>query len=228
MDLYDILLKVVIFGIPLLLAVPLHEAAHGFAALYFGDQTAKWAGRLTLNPFRHIDLFGTIFMPAALIFTGSPFIFGYAKPVPVDAQRMQNPRRDMAFVALAGPLTNIVLAIISGLLVHIAVKASHPWNQIFVEMLNVSIMLNVSLAIFNMLPIPPLDGGRVAVGILPEPFSSWLAQIESYGMYIVFGLAIVLPLIGEMLHIPLNILSWLIGKPVHQGVEAIATLTGIN
>jgi Zn-dependent protease len=227
MDLQEILIKLFVFGVPILLAVPLHEAAHGFAALYFGDDTAKRAGRLTLNPLRHVDLVGTIALPGLLVLTGAPFLFGYAKPVPVNFTRLNHPRRDMVFVALAGPLTNIFLALVSGLLMHWAAGFEEPYNLLLMKMLEVSISMNVALALFNMLPIPPLDGGRVAVGILPNVLALLLARLEQYGMHILFGLIVIVPMIGQGLGISLNILSWILASPINYTIEWIMRVTGV-
>lgn len=228
MNSYDFLVKLFIFGVPLLLAVPLHEAAHGFVALYCGDQTAKKAGRLTLNPLPHVDLFGTIMLPGLLVLSGVPFLFGYAKPVPVHFAGLRNPRRDMVLVAAAGPLMNLVLAVISGLLVHGLFLFPEGVGKLLREMLQVSVLMNVSLAVFNMLPIPPLDGGRVAVGILPDIFARRLARLERYGLLILLGLIVLLPTIGNAFGIQLNLLSWLIADPIHYLVTIIWRLTGLT
>lgn len=177
---------------PILMAVILHEIAHGLVAYWRGDPTAKLAGRLTLNPIPHIDPFGTILLPALLYFTHAPFLFGYARPVPVNFARLRNPKSDMVLVALAGPATNIVLAVLcAGLLRWIALPgdplsilaSNEPLPPGF-EVVFTSLLLNVGLAVFNMLPILPLDGGRVLTGLLPLPMARVFAQTERFGMMI--------------------------------------------
>lgn len=177
-------LNIAAWAVPLLAAVILHEIAHGYAALRLGDPTAKLAGRLTLNPLPHVDLFGTVLLPGMLIFSGAPFVFGYAKPVPINFGRLHQPRRDMVIVAAAGPATNLVLAALSATLLHATVPTlGEPglWGM----MLLYSVFINVTLAVFNMLPIPPLDGGRVAVGVLPRSLALPVARLEPFGMLVV-------------------------------------------
>ncbi len=160
-------------------AVILHEYAHGWAAYKLGDSTAKNLGRLTLNPLSHVDPLGTVALPVLLIATGSPVVFGWAKPVPVNFMNLHNPKRDMALVALAGPLVNVVLALILSQILKIA--ASGVEKQIFAS----AIIINLVLAIFNMIPIPPLDGSRLVMSVLPRPFSLLYARLENYGIFIV-------------------------------------------
>ena len=186
---------------PLLIAVILHEIAHGLAAKKLGDPTASDAGRLTLNPIKHIDPFWTILLPAMLILAGSPVIFGGAKPVPVDPRYFKRPRKDMMWVALAGPATNIILAVLSLLLywgVNVAVLAlvgNQPVSEITAfcftvvyQWIQTSVLINTVLALFNLIPIPPLDGGRIAVGLLPWQLARKWMRLERYGILIVFGL----------------------------------------
>ncbi len=225
-DLWAILHTASVWVIPVVLAITLHEAAHGYVALRFGDDTALRAGRVTLNPLKHIDRFGTIIIPALLLLVRSPFVFGYAKPVPVNFSRLRNPRRDMVWVAAAGPATNIALATASALLLHVTVLLPQPAAGWVDANLQRSVLINVVLAVFNMLPLPPLDGGRVAVGLLPDRLAYPLARLERWGFFIIIGALFILPLLGDRLGVNLNIFSWLIGGPVNFLIELILTLTG--
>ena len=215
-----------VWVIPVLLAITLHEAAHGYVALKLGDDTAFNAGRVTFNPLKHIDRVGTILIPALLLLVGSPFLFGYAKPVPVNFARLNNPRRDMIWVAAAGPATNLILATASALLLHLIVLFPQPAAAWSGENLRNSLVINVVLAVFNMLPLPPLDGGRVAVGLLPDMLAFRLARLERWGLFIIIGALFILPYVGGRLGINLEIFPWLIGTPVNFLIGVIATLTG--
>jgi Zn-dependent protease len=214
--------------IPAILAITLHEAAHGYVARIFGDTTAWALGRVTLNPFKHIDPFGTILLPGLLLLARSPFLFGYAKPVPVNFSRLRNPKRDMVWVAVAGPVTNILLAIASALLLHLARFVPEPGLDWIARNLMNSIVINVVLAVFNMIPIPPLDGGRVAVGLLPIPLSRPLAQVEPYGLLIIIGIVFILPLLGRDLGLDLNFVSAFISGASGAIISAIAAVTGLR
>lgn len=179
--------------IPALLAITLHEAAHGFAAALLGDDTAKQEGRLSLNPLRHIDPMGTVVVPAMLLLVKAPFLFGWAKPVPVDVWRLASPRRDMALVALAGPGINLAQAYLAMLLFHLLPLFGPAGDRWIADNLQNAIFINIMLCVFNMLPLPPLDGGRVAVGWLPLALARPLARLERYGMVILLILLLVVP-----------------------------------
>jgi Zn-dependent protease len=214
--------------IPVLISVTMHEAAHGYAANLLGDNTAKKLGRVTLNPFKHIDRFGTVILPLLLILIKSPFIFGWAKPVPVMFHRLKNPLRDMVIVAIAGPLTNIALAIISASILSLMQNLSLLDNLWLVRTLINFIFINIILAVFNMIPVPPLDGGRVAVGLLPKYFSYQLAKLERYGLFIIVGGLFLLPLLGKEIGIPLEPIHWFIQYVSNFLLTIISFLTGLN
>jgi Zn-dependent protease len=212
--------------LPVLIAITLHEAAHGFVALRFGDDTALREGRVTLNPLKHVDPFGTVLLPALLILLRAPFLFGYAKPVPVNFAGLRHPRRDMVWVALAGPAMNVLLAIVSSLLFYAVDWVPAGASRWLGENLIHSIQLNAILCVFNMLPLPPLDGGRVAVGILPNALAFPLARLEPYGIPILLLLLFVLPLLGNQMGIDLNIVGRLIVWPTTALIQLILTVTG--
>ena len=212
--------------IPVIVAISFHEAAHGFVARWCGDDTAQRLGRVTLNPLKHVDLFGTIILPAILLLTRAPFLFGYAKPVPVSFGALRNPRRDMVWVAAAGPAMNLLLATAAGFIAHLAGFLPAGADRWFLDNLQNAIVLNVTLAVFNMLPIPPLDGGRVAVGLLPDVLARPLARLERSGMLIVIGLIFILPTVGMQLGVDLDVLAWMVSGPSKWIIETILRLTG--
>lgn len=213
--------------IPILMAITLHEAAHGYVAWRLGDDTAYSRGRVTLNPLKHVDPLGTVLLPTLLLFMRAPFLFGWAKPVPVNFSRLKNPRRDMVLVALAGPATNIFLAVVSAALIRflwLVPEGAVQWSE---KVLYNSILLNLVLAVFNMLPLPPLDGGRVAVGLLPRSVGQALARLEPYGMLILVGFILVLPLVGNHFGINLRIFQWVVGTPVMWLLPFFERLAGV-
>ena len=214
------------WALPVIIAITFHEAAHGFVAYRCGDDTAWRLGRVSFNPFRHIDPFGTIILPGLLLLARAPFLFGYAKPVPVNFSALRNPRRDMVWVAVAGPATNLLLAMTAGLMAHLVGFLPAGVDRWYLQNLQNEIDINVVLAVFNMIPLPPLDGGRVAVGLLPRALALPLARLERYGMAIIIGLLFILPMLGSRLGTDLDVLAWLISGPANAIVGAIIHLTG--
>jgi Zn-dependent protease len=212
--------------IPVLLAITLHEAAHGFVAHHFGDDTAWQLGRVSLNPLRHIDRFGTLVLPALLLLSHAPFLFGYAKAVPVKFAQLRNPRRDMIWVAAAGPGMNLALAIAAALLLHTVPLLPAGIDQWFLRNLVNAININVVLAVFNLIPIPPLDGGRVAVGLLPNVLALPLARLEPYGIWIVIGALFLLPTIAAQMGVGPHIFDQIIAGPAATIINTILRLTG--
>ncbi len=209
----DIVQAIAVNALPILFAITLHEAAHAYAAKHFGDLTAYAQGRMSLNPVKHIDLFGTILIPLALALLKSPFIFGYAKPVPVDFSRLRNPKRDMAWVALAGPAANLVMALM-WMIAFYSLDAATVDEEYFFLVAKAGVFINLVLFAFNLFPLPPLDGGRIMTSILPLRYAVKFARIEPYGFFIVLGLMMLnllhywmVPVIGAA-NIVLNLLVY--------------------
>jgi Zn-dependent protease len=217
--------QVTVWILPILFAITMAQAARGYAAKLCGDRTADMQGRVTLNPLRHIDPVGTIIVPIFGILLGG-FMFGWAKPVPINYRALNRPRIDLVLVSLAGPMTHVLLAIISITLVRAVPYlpgAAQEWAQD--NLLN-SFALNLVFAVFNMLPLPPLDGGRVAVGLLPNPLSRQLAELEPIGIWIILAVLILLPAIGGLVHRDLNLFRPLVLEPANWLGENIYTLIG--
>lgn len=217
MDEMSTLQRIAVWALPVLFAITVHEVAHGWVARRLGDPTAMMLGRLTLNPLKHIDPIGTVLLPLLMLLF-SPFIFGWAKPVPVDPRNFDHPRRDMAAVAAAGPMVNLVMALIWAVIAKIGLllSAVSPWASVpLVLMGKIGIFLNAILMILNLLPLPPLDGGRVVVGLLPAPLADKVARIEPYGMFVLVGLMVT------------GILGQLIGPPVLLLERLLVMLVGI-
>ena len=227
MDWQGMALTASVWVLPVLIAVTFHEAAHGWVAWRLGDDTAYRMGRVTFNPFRHIDPFGTILLPARLLFaSGGRIMFGFAKPVAVDFRALRQPRRDMVIVAAAGPGSNLILAILSAVLMHgLTFLSGDVYQWVGYNLVN-SVRINLLLCVFNMLPLPPLDGGRVAVGILPASLARPLARLERAGFLIILAAIFILPWIGDKLGVDLNVFWWLVGMPTEYLMEIVFTMTG--
>jgi Zn-dependent protease len=228
-QLQGLLQQISIFALPAIFAITFHEAAHGFVAHRLGDDTAFRMGRVTFNPLRHIDLYGTILMPIfLLLISGGRFVFGFAKPVPVNFGQLRHPRRDMIWVALAGPGTNVALAIVSALLFYLVPYVPAVGREWTIDNLTVSVVVNIILAVFNMIPLPPLDGGRVAVGLLPDVLAFPLARLERYGILILIALLILLPILGEHLGVNLDVMRYFINFVARYLLHGVSWLTGIG
>jgi Zn-dependent protease len=215
-----VLYEISVWAIPAIIAITFHEASHGYVAHLLGDETAWRLGRVSFNPLVHIDPFGTILLPGILLLLRAPFLFGYAKPVPVNFRALRRPRLDTILVAAAGPGMNLLLATIAALAFHIVGYIPAPGAQWLAANLKNALLLNVVLAIFNLLPVPPLDGGRILVGVLPVALARLLSRVEPYGLLILIGVLFVLPMLG------LDPISRLILTSTNAVVGTILWLTG--
>jgi Zn-dependent protease len=190
MDIANLIQTVAIYALPVLFAITVHEAAHGYVARHFGDNTAWALGRVTLNPLKHIDPLGTIVMPLVLyLATSGAFLFGYAKPVPVEFGKLRNPKRDMVWVALAGPAANLLQALLWGILLYL-LRGANMTEPFFIRMCQAGVLVNVVMFVFNLFPLPPLDGGRILVGLLPYKQAVLVSRIEPWGFFVVMALVI--------------------------------------
>jgi Zn-dependent protease len=221
----DVLYDLVLLAIPVIVAITFHEAAHGYVALHFGDSTAKDEGRVTLNPIKHVDPFGTILLPALLYFTAG-FLFGYAKPVPVKFGQLRNPRWDMIWVAIAGPAMNIALAVVSAIMLRIALTQGQTIESPLVEVLMRSIQLNAILAVFNMLPMPPLDGSKVVAPFLPIEVARPYLGFERFGMLILLLVIFIVPMLAARNGMAFDVIGPLVLDPAQAVVRTILAVVG--
>lgn len=228
MDFSNIGFLISVWILPVIIAVTLHEAAHGWIAYKLGDHTAFMMGRVSFNPAKHVDPFGTLIMPGLmLLLSGGKMMFGYAKPVPVNIRNMSNPRRDMVYVAAAGPGANILLAVLSALAFYIVPLLPQDVDLWVAHNLANSIKINIILCVFNLIPLPPLDGGRIAVGLLPDALARPLANLERYGMFILLGMIFLVPYVGGLVGLNLNIFWYLVGIPAEYLTNFIIHAVGI-
>lgn len=223
----QVLLLLSVWALPVIVAVTLHEAAHGWAADRLGDPTAREQGRVTLNPLPHIDRFGTVILPLLCIIAPVSLVFGYARPVPVNLARLRHPRRDMMLVAAAGPAANVGLCLLSAVLLGVAPDTPGWLAGWVVAVLKCSILLNAVLAVFNMLPVPPLDGGRIVTGLLPAGLAVRYARLERYGLILVIAVLIVLPLIGDGLGVNLGFLASVLSAGIYGLIDLVFAVAGI-
>jgi Zn-dependent protease len=217
--------EISVWLLPILIAITFHEAAHGFVAHLLGDDTAWRLGRVSFNPLKHVDPFGTIVLPALLLLARAPFLFGYAKPVPVNFRALRHPRRDMILVAAAGPAMNLLLATLAALIFHLVFYAPAVAELFVAKNLGNALQFNVLLAVFNLLPIPPLDGGRIIVGLLPNVLARPFSRLEPYGLLLLIGLLIILPLLGQQVGLNLNFISQAVWRATNRIISVILQLT---
>jgi Zn-dependent protease len=225
-DVQGLLHDLSILALPVLIAITTHEAAHGFVAHRCGDDTAYQQGRVTFNPLKHIDPFGTVLLPLILFFSHVG-LFGWAKPVPINPRRFRNYRRDLILVAAAGPGSNLILAVVSALLLKLALGTPTWFAEWAVSALYYSVIINVVLAIFNMLPLLPLDGGRILAAILPRHLAIPFQRTERYGMLVLIGLIFLLPFLGRQIGVDIDILGWILGPATDYVRSLIGQLTGL-
>ncbi|HMG46185.1 MAG TPA: site-2 protease family protein [Allosphingosinicella sp.] len=222
----NIVFQVATWLVPLVFAIVLHEIAHGWVANAFGDPTARRKGRLSLNPLRHVDPVGTVVLPLLLAVSGAP-VFGWAKPVPVVAHRMRNPRFHMILVALAGPGMNLLLAVLAALALALLVWAAPAngigWAFLYLNLANF-LVINIFLAVFNLLPIPPFDGGHVVEGLLPRPLAAHYAKLRRFGFPLLIFLLVLLPLIAP----GANVVDRVVGPPVRLMIRLLGSLAGLG
>jgi len=228
-DIADLARAVSVWALPVLLAITLHEAAHGWAAWKLGDDTARRLGRVSFNPLRHVDPFGTVVLPAMiLLLSGGRFMLGYAKPVPVAVERLRNPRWHMVLVAAAGPAANLLIAFVAALLLH-----TLPYLPSFAlewagRNLENAILFNLVIAVFNMMPLPPLDGGRIVTGLLPYRLAVPFARLERWGLLIVLGLVFLLPFLGNRIGMDLDLFSSVILGTAYALAVLVLTVAGFG
>lgn len=226
-ELAQFLQTAALWAVPLLLAITLHEAAHAFAANELGDPTARDLGRMTLNPLRHIDPFGTVILPLILLLSQVGIVFGYAKPVPVNARRLRDPRFGMALVALAGPASNLLQAAVAVVLLRVALQNGLPQDHFLRSLLTIMVYVNCLLAVLNMLPVPPLDGGRVLVALLPPASGAALERFSRKGVLLLLLVLFLFPLLARSLGIDFDPLRLLVGEPALALTHALFRMGGL-
>jgi Zn-dependent protease len=223
-----LLTQIAIFAIPVILAITLHEAAHGYVALHFGDTTAKNAGRITLNPLAHVDPLGTIILPLLLILSHAGFVFGWAKPVPVNFAALKNPRWNMIWVAAAGPAMNLALAAVSTFALYAVTNLSGIALSGLNDALTVSIEINLVLAVFNMLPIPPLDGSKILAPLLPAALARPFLGLERFGMTLLLVLLVAVPIVTEQMGGSFDLFVALVQRPAEFLMHGLLSVVGLN